>query len=214
MGWVAGRSRRRRPARAPGGPLKPVLILASTSVYRRELLSRLGLPFSCEAPGVDEVPRHGEAARDQAVRLAQEKARAVARRHPGATIIGSDQVGVGPDGSPLTKPGTLEAACAQLASLSGASARFHTAVAVVTPDGRISAEPVESVVRFQVLSTARIRQYLAREQALDCAGSFKAEGLGIALIERIDGDDPTALIGLPLIATTRLLRAAGLDPLR
>lgn len=147
------------------------------------------------------------------MRLAQEKAQAVARRHPGATVIGSDQVGVGPDGSLLTKPGTVEAACAQLASLSGTCARFHTAVAVVAPDGRIAAEAAGSVVRFLALSTARIRQYVAREQVLDCAGSFKAEGLGITLIAGIEGEDPTALIGLPLIATTRLLRAAGLDPL-
>lgn len=163
---------------------------------------------------MEESAHAGEAAPEQAMRLAREKALAVARRHPGATVIGSDQVGVGPDGGRLGKPGTVEAACAQLASLSGSSARFHTAVAVAAPDGRVGVESVTSVVRFLALSSARIRQYVAREQPLDCAGSFKAEGLGIALFESIEGDDPTALIGLPLIATTRLLRAAGLDPLR
>lgn len=190
-----------------------MLILASTSAYRRELLSRLGLPFSCESPGIDEVVLTGEAPPAQSLRLAQEKAQAVARRYPGAIVIGSDQVALAPDGRQLHKPGNAAAACAQLALLSGARAEFHTAVSVVAADGRMASESVATVVHFQRLSADRIRAYVERDRPLDCAGSFKAEGLGITLIARIECPDPTALIGLPLIATARLLRAAGLDPL-
>lgn len=192
----------------------PVLILASTSAYRRELLLRLGLPFSCESPAIDEAALPGEAPSAQALRLAQAKARAVGGRHPGAIVIGADQVAIAPDGRQLHKPGTAAAACAQLALLSAARAEFHTAVAIVAADGRMATESIPTVVHFQRLDADRIRCYVERERPLDCAGSFKVEGLGITLIERIECDDPTALIGLPLIATARLLRAAGLDPLR
>lgn len=191
-----------------------MLILASTSAYRRELLSRLGLPFACQAPGTDEGAMAGEAPADTALRLAREKAQAVARRHPGATVIGSDQVGVAADGERLGKPQSVLAACAQLARLSGASAQFHTAVAVVAADGQVVTESVPTVVYFRALSPEAIRRYVELDQPLDCAGSFRAEALGSVLFERIQGDDPSALIGLPLIATARLLRQAGIDPLR
>lgn len=190
-----------------------MLILASTSAYRRELLSRLGLPFACEAPGIDETLAADEPAAAAALRLARAKALAVAGRHPGATVIGSDQVVEAPDGGRLGKPGTPDAACAQLARLAGKAALFHTAVAVVGGNGTVATESVATRVQFRPLAPAAIRRYVAREAVLDCAGSFKAEGLGIVLFERIASDDPTALIGLPLIATARLLRAAGIDPL-
>ena len=189
----------------------PPLILGSTSPYRRELLQRLGLPFEVCAPQVDETPSPGEAPRALAERLALAKARAVAALVPGALVIGSDQVAE-LDGQPLGKPGTHERARAQLARMSGRTVQFHTAVAVVGPDfERVDLAPV--AVRFRTLDEDEIERYLRAEQPYDCAGSAKSEGLGIALLEAIDSDDPTALIGLPLIRTARLLRAAGLDPL-
>ena len=186
------------------------LILGSTSPYRRELLQRLRLDFSVSAPDVDETPLPGEAPRDLAMRLALAKAHAVAVQNPGAVVIGSDQV-ADLNGQPLGKPGTHERATAQLRQMRGHSVVFQTAVAVVCPETgfeQVDLAPV--VVRFRDLSDAEIERYLRAEQPYDCAGSAKSEGLGISLLDAIDSDDPTALIGLPLIRTCRMLRAAGL----
>lgn len=189
------------------------LILASTSVYRRELLSRLRLPFSTEAPQVDETPLPGEAPVHLAERLALEKAREVASRHPAAWVIGSDQV-ADLDGQPLGKPGDHAAAVAQLRAQSGREVRFHCAVAVVRAQAGFARSAMTTVsVRFRVLSETAIETCLRLDEPYDCAGSAKCEALGIVLLERVVSDDPTALVGLPLIATTQLLRAAGLDPL-
>ena len=189
------------------------LILASTSPYRRELLARLGLPFETHTPRVDETPRPDETPSALAVRLAREKALEVALRHPGATVIGSDQV-ADLDGICLGKPGNHEAATRQLRAMSGRVVHFRTAVAVVCPERAIDSAALVSVtVRFRTMSDAHIDRYLRTEQPYDCAGSAKSEGLGIVLLEAIDSDDPTALIGLPLIRTAALLREAGIDPL-
>ena len=186
------------------------LILASTSRYRRELLARLALPFETAAPDVDEPPRAGEAPRELALRLALEKAQAVAARKPQAIVIGSDQV-ADLHGQPLGKPGTHERAAAQLARMSGQTVLFHTAVAVVQASRGFAQSSLATVtVRFRALDAATIERYLLAEQPYDCAGSAKSEGLGIALLQAIESDDPTALIGLPLIRTAQLLRAAGL----
>lgn len=186
------------------------LILASTSRYRRELLARLALPFETAAPDVDETPRAGEAPRELALRLALEKAQAVAARKPQAIVIGSDQV-ADLQGQPLGKPGTHERAAAQLARMSGQTVLFHTAVAVVQASRGFAQSSLATVtVRFRALDAATIERYLLAEQPYDCAGSAKSEGLGIALLQAIESDDPTALIGLPLIRTAQLLRAAGL----
>ncbi len=185
------------------------LILASTSPYRRELLSRLGQPFQVVAPGVDETPLPGETPSALAQRLALAKAMAVAREHPNAVVIGSDQV-ADLGGKALGKPGTHERATAQLQAMRGQTVIFHTALAVVciaTGFSEVDLAPVE--VKFRDLSDAEIATYLHREQPYDCAGSAKSEGLGIALLTHIHNDDPTALIGLPLIRTCRMLRAAG-----
>jgi septum formation protein len=193
--------------------MHPPLVLASTSRYRRELLERLRLPFEVVAPDVDETPRAGEAPAALAGRLALAKAQAVARQRPGAVVIGSDQV-ADLDGLPIGKPHTHERALAQLRAMSGREVQFHTAVAVVRRGigfERTLLAPVR--VRFRVLADAEIEAYLRTEQPYDCAGSAKAEALGIALLAAIDSDDPTALIGLPLIRTCALLREAGLDPL-
>ncbi len=187
--------------------MMPRLLLASTSPYRRELLQRLRLDFDCARPEVDEHPRPGEAPIALAARLAEAKARAVARDHPGAWVIGSDQVAE-LDGAPLGKPGRPDAACAQLAAMSGRRVSFHTAVCLCGPDRRLAALDLTEV-RFRTLATDEIERYVAAESPLDCAGSFKCEGLGIALFEAIRSDDPTALVGLPLIAVGRLLREAG-----
>ncbi|MBP6901685.1 MAG: septum formation inhibitor Maf [Burkholderiaceae bacterium] len=193
--------------------LPPPLILASTSVYRRELLARLRLPFACEAPGVDETPAPGEAPLALAQRLALAKAGAVAARHGQAIVIGSDQV-ADLDGQALGKPGNHERATAQLRALSGRRVQFHTAVAVLRPDTSFCGQALASVtVQFRALGAAEIDTYLRLEQPYDCAGSAKCETLGITLLEAIASDDPTALIGLPLIRTAALLRQAGLDPL-
>ena len=186
------------------------LILGSTSPYRRALLQRLRLDFTVAAPDVDETALPGEAPRDLALRLALAKAHAVAAHNPGAVVIGSDQV-ADLAGQPLGKPGTHQRATAQLRQMSGHSVIFQTAVAVVCPETgfeQVDLAPV--VVRFRELSDAEIERYLRAEQPYDCAGSAKSEGLGIALLDAILSDDPTALIGLPLIRTARLLRAAGL----
>jgi septum formation protein len=186
------------------------LILASTSRYRRELLQRLGVAFRVEAPGVDETPLAGERPAALAQRLALAKARAVAALHPAALVIGSDQV-ADLNGQPLGKPGTHERAVAQLRQMSGQTVLFHTALALVChASGFERSELAVVTVLLRQLSVAEIERYLRIERPYDCAGSAKSEGLGIALLERIDNDDPTALIGLPLIRTARLLREAGL----
>jgi septum formation protein len=191
--------------------MRPALILASTSRYRRELLQRLRLPFDVVSPEVDETPLPGEAPAALALRLALAKARAVQARQPGAVVIGSDQV-ADLDGEPVGKPHTHERAVAQLTRLSGRSVVFQTGVAVVAPGfERALLAPVR--VRFRALAQAEIEHYLRTEQPYDCAGSAKSETLGIALLEAIDSDDPTALVGLPLIRTCALLREAGIDPL-
>jgi septum formation protein len=186
------------------------LVLGSTSRYRRELLQRLGLPFTVAAPDVDETPLPGETPRALALRLALAKAHAVAAQHPDAVVIGSDQV-ADLHGQPLGKPGTHERASAQLQRMSGETVVFQTAVAVVcaaTGFEQVDLAPVE--VRFRTLTGDEIERYLRIEQPYDCAGSAKSEGLGISLLEAIHSDDPTALVGLPLIRTCRMLRAAGL----
>lgn len=198
----------------PHPALPPRLVLASTSHYRQALLARLRLPFTIEAPDVDETPRPGEPPAALAERLAREKARVVARRHPGAVVIGSDQV-ADLDGQPLGKPGDHARAVAQLRAMAGRRTVFHTAVAVVRVDAGFEAlERAEVVVTLRTLRDDEIERYLRLEQPYDCAGSAKVETLGIALAESIHSDDPTALEGLPLIRTCALLRRAGLDPLR
>jgi len=191
----------------------PRLILGSTSPYRRELLARLRLPFEVQAPQVDETPQPGETPASLALRLALAKARAVAAAQPDAVVIGSDQV-ADLDGQPVGKPGNHERATAQLQAMSGRRIVFQTAVAVVRPATgyeRVLLAPVG--VRFRRLGEAEIERYLRAEQPYDCAGSAKCETLGIALLDAIESDDPTALVGLPLIRTCTLLREAGIDPL-
>jgi 7-methyl-GTP pyrophosphatase len=187
------------------------LVLASTSPYRRALLERLGVPFSVAGPAVAEARLPGERADAMAVRLARAKAQAVAGAFPSALILGSDQVAEC-DGRLLGKPGDHERAAAQLRALSGREALFHTAVCLYNAGTRAVGERVvPSRVRFRTLDDGLIERYLRKEKPYDCAGSAKAEGLGIALIERIEADDPTALIGLPLIAVVGLLREQGFD---
>jgi septum formation protein len=186
------------------------LILGSTSPYRRELLARLRLPFDVASPEVDETPQPGEPPRELACRLALAKAHAVAARFPAAVVIGSDQV-ADLDGQPLGKPGVHERAVAQLRQMRGKTVVFQTAVAVVCRDTgfeQVELAPVR--VRFRDLGDAEIEAYLRAETPYDCAGSAKSEGLGITLLASIENDDPTALVGLPLIRTAGLLRAAGL----
>lgn len=199
---------------APASEHARTLVLGSTSRYRRELLERLRVPFIVESPDVDETPLGGESPRELALRLALAKARAVARRHPQAVVIGSDQV-ADLHGEPLGKPGTHERALGQLRRMRGQVVVFQTAVAVVcdaTGFEQLELAPVS--VRFRSLEEglddAEIEQYLRVEQPYDCAGAAKSEGLGIALLSQIDNDDPTALVGLPLIRTCRMIRAAGI----
>lgn len=193
--------------------LRPSLILGSSSRYRRELLERLRLPFDVLAPEVDETPRVGEPPAALAQRLALAKARAVAALRPDAVVIGSDQV-ADLDGAPIGKPGTHERAVAQLRAMRGRSVVFQTAVAVVQASTGYEGTALAPVtVRFRTLTDAEIEHYLRTEQPYDCAGSAKCETLGIALLEAIESDDPTALVGLPLIRTSALLREAGIDPL-
>ena len=190
-----------------------LLVLASTSRYRRELLERLKMPFEAVPPGVDETSLPGEAPRETALRLAEAKARAVARRYATALVIGSDQV-ADLDGRPVGKPGDRATATKQLTKLSGRTVVFHTGVAVVdAQSGRCQAELVAVSSTFRTLTAAQIERYLDREPAYDCAGAVRSEALGIALFESIRSDDPTALIGLPLIALARLLRAEGFEVL-
>ena len=187
------------------------LILGSTSVYRRELLGRLRIPFSVESPHVDEAALPGETPATLAQRLALAKARAVAERFPEAVVIGSDQV-ADLDGTALGKPGDHARAVQQLRQMSGKTVVFQTAIAVVCLASGFSQEALAPVkAKFRDLSDSEIENYLQAEKPYDCAGSAKSEGLGIALLERIDNDDPTALVGLPLIRTAALLRAAGID---
>ena len=187
-----------------------MLVLASTSPYRRELLGRLRLPFEVVDPQVDEAPTPGESPPAVALRLAEAKARSAAARYPAALILGSDQVAE-IDGLRLDKPGARERARQQLLFASGREVVFHTAVTLLRGQtGRADSILVPTRVRFRKLDAADIDAYLNKEQPYDCAGSAKAEGLGIALLEEITGSDPTALIGLPLIAVACLLRDAGL----
>ena len=189
------------------------LILASTSRYRRELLERLRLPFDVRSPDIDETPRAGEPPAALAQRLALAKAHAVSAAHPDAVVIGSDQV-ADLDGEPIGKPGTHERAVAQLRAMRGRSVVFQTAVAVVrAATGYVGHALVPVTVRFRALTDAQIEHYLRTEQPYDCAGSAKCETLGIALLDAIESDDPTALVGLPLIRTSALLREAGIDAL-
>jgi septum formation protein len=189
------------------------LVLGSTSPYRREMLARLRLPFQVASPDVDESPQAGEAPAQLACRLALAKAHAVAARFPGCVVIGSDQV-ADLEGQALGKPGNFSKAFAQLQKMSGCSVVFQTAVAVVCQETgfeQLDLAPVK--VQFRTLTDAEIETYLLAEQPYDCAGSAKSEGLGIALLESIDNDDPTALVGLPLIRTCRMIRAAGVKVL-
>ena len=189
----------------------PSLVLASTSIYRRQLLERFGLPFETASPQVVETRLPGEAPERLAERLALAKARDVFRSRSDALVIGSDQVAA-LGAEIFGKPGTVENAVTQLQRMSGQEVLFHTAVALI--DGRSGHEQCENIltrVRFRPLSESEIRRYLEREPALDCAGSAKCEGLGITLLDALSGDDPTALIGLPLIALARMLRAAGVE---
>lgn len=201
------------PSSTPAASAMPRLILGSTSRYRRELLQRLRLPFGVVAPEVDETPRAGESPAALSERLALAKARAVAAAHPEAIVIGSDQV-ADLNGDPVGKPGNHEGALTQLRAMSGQRVIFHTALAVVSASTgfeRVQRVPVE--VRFRRLDEAEIEAYLRAEEPYDCAGSAKSEGLGIALLDAIESNDPTALVGLPLIQTCALLREAGLNPL-
>jgi septum formation protein len=192
-------------------PSRPALVLASTSRYRRELLQRLRVPFECVPPQVDETPRPGEAPAALASRLALAKAQAVARLQPAAVVIGSDQVAE-LDGAPIGKPGTYDRAHQQLRLMSGREVVFHTALAVVR-GGHAETASAPVRVRFRVLSDVEIERYLQIDEPYDCAGSAKCESLGVALLESIESDDLTALIGLPLIRTCAMLRRAGFDPL-
>lgn len=193
----------------------PRLILASSSSYRRELLSRLHLPFEAIAPDIDEAPLAGETPPATALRLAKEKAKAVAMRAPGALVIGSDQVAT-LDGEQIGKPGSHGAALAQLRKMRGRQVVFHTALCLwdgraLDPEAAAQLEDVQVLVTFRDLPDAELDAYLRIEQPYDCAGSAKNEGLGIAILERIDSTDPTALTGMPLIALTSMLRRAGVS---
>jgi septum formation protein len=191
----------------------PRLILASTSRYRRELLERLGLPFEIVAPEIDESPLERETPADTALRLAEAKARAVAARVRAGLVIGSDQV-ADCEGEPIGKAATRDAAVRLLQRLSGRTIVFHTGVALVdAASGRAQSERIDVSSAFRRLDPGEIEAYVDRERPFDCAGAVKSEALGIALFERIESNDPTALVGLPLIALCRMLRREGIDPL-
>jgi septum formation protein len=190
-----------------------LLVLASTSAYRRSLLARLGVPFEVAAPAVDEAPLGGESPPDLVRRLAAAKAEAVARRYPDAWVIGSDQLAFR-DGEILGKPGSIDRCIAQLTAASGRPVTFLTAVCLFRHrDGARHATIDRTIVHFRANAAARIQRYVELERPLDCAGGFKSEGLGIALFERIESSDPTALVGLPLIWLAAALEHVGLDPL-
>ena len=189
---------------------RPV-ILGSTSRYRKELLSRLQIPFDTAAPDVDETPHPYESPKDLAMRLALAKAHAVALKNPQAVVIGSDQV-ADLEGEPLGKPGNHANATLQLQRMRGKTVIFQTALSVVCLTTRFEKTDLAAVkVKFRDLSDSEIESYLRAEEPYDCAGSAKSEGLGIALLESIESDDPTALIGLPLIRTCLMLREAGVN---
>lgn len=189
--------------------MQPQIILASSSNYRRELLNRLQIPFECISPEVDETPLKDETPAETALRLAQVKARKVAINYPNALIIGCDQVAT-LDGTQLGKPYTHENATKQLRMMRGREVTFHSALCVFNAKTQhIQAEVVPYVVQFRVLSDAQIQNYLTKEQPYQCAGSAKSEGLGIAMIEKMTGDDPNALIGLPLIKLIDMLQNQG-----
>lgn len=189
------------------------LILASTSPYRRSLLERLRVPFETASPKVDELPRPGESPKALAQRLATAKAEAVARLHPQSIVIGADQV-ADVDDEILGKPGTPERARAQLSICSGRVVNFHTAVRVVRHEDSYSDAHVDLTrVKFRVLESGEIERYVDLDQPLDCAGSFRSEGLGIVLFDRMECEDPSALVGLPLIWLASALRRCGLDSL-
>ncbi|MHA4866630.1 Maf-like protein [Duganella sp. PWIR1] len=186
-----------------------LLVLASSSAYRKELLSRLQLPFEVAVPDIDETPQPDETPSATALRLAREKAAAVAAKMPGAIVIGSDQVAT-LDGEQIGKPGNHANALAQLQTMRGREVIFHTALCVWDGrNGTAQVEDIQTVVKFRDLPDAELDAYLRIEQPYDCAGSAKNEALGIAILERIDSSDPTALTGLPLIALTGMLRAIG-----
>lgn len=204
---------RMQPSAPPDAASAASLILASTSPYRRELLARLRLPFAVVSPQVDETPLPDESPAALSERLALAKALAVALRYPQALVLGSDQV-ADLDGQPIGKPGTHERAVQQLRAMRGRSVVFRTALAACrASDGFQRLDRADVVVRFRDLSDIEIETYLRIEQPYDCAGSAKCETLGITLLAAIDSDDPTALVGLPLIRTAEMLRGAGLDPL-
>lgn len=187
------------------------LILASSSPYRQHMLARLGIPFTAIAPHIDETPMPDETPAALAQRLSMAKALAVSSENVGALVIGSDQVAT-IDGEPVGKPGDYERAHAQLRRLSGQAVQFHSALCV-TNGQRTEVDDVITLCRFRTLDDGEIAAYLEREQPFDTAGSAKAEGLGIALMDAMQADDPTAIIGLPLIALSRMLRGFGLNPL-
>lgn len=190
--------------------MRTQLILASSSRYRKEMLQRLQLDFDCISPSVDETPLKQESALDNCIRLAREKARAVAAMCPAAIVIGSDQV-ADVDGEAISKPGTHENARIQLRSMSGRTITFHSAVCVTQlSSGKTIEFCIPTEVEFRKLGDDEIERYLLAEKPYDCAGSAKSEGLGIALLNRIESKDPTALIGLPLIETTKALRSLGI----
>jgi len=193
----------------PANP--PLIVLASTSPFRRELLARLQLPFEAVAPDTDETPLADEHPVATAERLSEAKARAVASRYPSALIIGSDQVAYCGE-IRYGKPGTRENAITQLRSMSGKAVVFHTGLCLLnSTSGRIHLRGVPTEVRFRELSDTEIRRYLEKEDSLNCAGSARSEGLGISLLEYMRGDDPNALVGLPLIALADMLRAEGVE---
>lgn len=192
---------------------RPPIVLASTSPFRRELLARLGLPFLTASPEVDEARLPDEGPDTLVTRLAEAKARAVGARHPGALVIGSDQVAC-IDGAVLGKPGERERAVAQLSQAAGRVVVFYTGLCLLdtrTGQAEVVCEPFR--VHFRPLTPAQIAAYVDRERPFNCAGSFKSEGLGIALFERLEGDDPNALIGLPLIRLIAMLERAGVEVL-
>jgi septum formation protein len=186
------------------------LILASTSPYRRDLLRRLGLPFEVVAPQVDETPLPGERPAGIAERLSREKAAEVAARRPDALVIGSDQTATLDDTAVIGKPGAHDRAVEQLRAASGRTVTFHTGLCLWRPDAPPQVDRIVTRVRFRRLEDAEIERYLRAERPYDCAGSARAEGLGIALLEAQEGPDPTALIGLPLIRLSAMLRGAGI----
>lgn len=190
------------------------LLLASSSPYRKALLERLGLAFTCASPNIDETPLPGESGTSLATRLAEGKAYALADRFPGHWIIGSDQVACLPDGSVLGKPGSHQQATNQLRQSSGRRVQFLTGLALLDPEsGRLESLCEAYNVRFRALTGEEIEAYLMREQPFDCAGSFKMEGLGIALFDALEGRDPNSLVGLPIIALNDMLRQWGRNPL-